>query len=81
MTMKRRSKTAPLLAPTGLVPASVCARLGGLARTSIHRAVERGALQGHFVGARLYVDWASFRAFAGPLAALLPETAQAAVEA
>lgn len=65
----------------GWVPAAICARWGSVSLSSVHRAVDRGALSGTRVGRRLYVEWTAFRAFIGPLASQLPETATGAVEA
>lgn len=69
------------LVDQGFVPMGVAARWGSYDRSSIHRAVARGALIGQRVGQRLYVDWGSFRSFVGgPVAATLPATAAQAVE-
>lgn len=68
------------LIDAGFVPASVCARWGAYNLSSIHRAVVAGTLTGQRVGRRLYVKWATFRQYVGPLAAQLPETARAAVD-
>ena len=81
MGLLRKNGQAEVLAETGLVPASVCARLGGYSLSAIHRAIARGVLTGEQIGARRYVNWASFRAFVGPLADKLPTSAQAAVGA
>lgn len=68
------------LVDQGFVPAGIAARWGDYALSSVHRAVEQGAIPGQRVGRRLYVEWAAFRSYVGPLAQQLPETAQGAVE-
>lgn len=68
------------LVQAGFVPATTAARWGQYALSSIHRAVEVGSLPGQRVGRRLYVEWAAFREYVGPLGAQLPATAAAAVQ-
>lgn len=72
-------RDAPLL-QQGFVPAGICARWGAYHLSSVHRAVDRGEVQGQRVGRRLYVRWESWRAYLGPLAANLPNTPAGAVE-
>lgn len=64
----------------GQVPAQIAARWGRVAGSTIHRAVDKGALTGQRVGRRLYVDWLAFRSWLGPLALQLPPTAREALE-
>lgn len=77
--MRVTSKDAALL-ELGHVPAQVAARWGRVAGSTIHRAVDTAALIGQRVGRRLYVDWADFRTWLGPLAQQLPQTAREALE-
>jgi hypothetical protein len=65
----------------GMVPASVCATLGGYALSSLHRAAASRRLRAERAGRLLYINWSSFLEYVGEtLAASLPKSAEAALE-